>query len=133
MKKGYKANIEQLTKENTNFRQVLYTAKDCQLVLMSLLPGEEIGLEVHPDINQFFRFESGEGKVLVDETEYIVGNGDAVVVPMGAKHNVINTSTTESLKIYTIYAPPHHEDGMVRATKAEAEASDPLFAGVTTE
>jgi mannose-6-phosphate isomerase-like protein (cupin superfamily) len=133
MKKGYKANIEQLTKENTNFRQVLYTAKDCQLVLMSLLPGEEIGLEVHPDINQFFRFESGEGKVLVDETEYIVGNGDAVVVPMGAKHNVINTSTTESLKIYTIYAPPHHEDGMVRATKADAEASDPLFAGVTTE
>ena len=133
MKKGYKANIEQLTKENTNFRQVLYTAKDCQLVLMSLLPGEEIGLETHPDINQFFRFESGEGKVIVNETEYSVGDGDAVVVPMGAKHNVINTSTTESLKIYTIYAPPHHEDGMVRATKAEAEASDPLFVGVTTE
>ncbi|MBP6929721.1 MAG: cupin domain-containing protein [Candidatus Moranbacteria bacterium] len=133
MKKGYKANIEQLTKENTNFRQVLYTAKDCQLVLMSLLPGEEIGLETHPDINQFFRFESGEGKVIVNETEYTVSDGDAVVVPMGAKHNVINTSTTESLKIYTIYAPPHHEDGMVRATKAEAEASDPLFAGVTTE
>lgn len=133
MKKGYKANIEQLTKENTNFRQVLYTAKDCQLVLMSLLPGEEIGLETHPDINQFFRFESGEGKVIVNETEYTVSDGDAVVVPMGAKHNVINTSTTESLKIYTIYAPPHHEDGIVRATKAEAEASDPLFAGVTTE
>lgn len=133
MKKGYKANIEQLTKENTNFRQVLYTAKDCQLVLMSLLPGEEIGLETHPDINQFFRFESGEGRVIVNETEYTVSDGDAVVVPMGAKHNVINTSTTESLKIYTIYAPPHHEDGMVRATKAEAGASDPLFAGVTTE
>lgn len=133
MKKGYKANIEQLTKENTNFRAVLYTAKDCQLVLMSLLPGEEIGLETHPDINQFFRFESGEGKVVVNETEYIVGDGDAVIVPMGAKHNVINTSTTESLKMYTIYAPPHHKDGIVRATKAEAEASDPEFEGVTTE
>lgn len=133
MKKGYKGNIEQLAKENTNFRQVLYTAKDCQLVLMSLLPGEEIGMETHPDINQFFRFESGEGKVVVNETEYVVGDGDAVIVPMGAKHNVMNTSATESLKMYTIYAPPHHEDGMVRATKAEAEASDPLFSGVTTE
>ena len=133
MIKGFKGNIETLTKENTNFRQVLYTAKDCQLVLMSLLPGEEIGAEVHPDINQFFRFESGEGKVLVNETEYTVKDGDAVIVPMGARHNVINTSETESLKIYTIYAPPHHQDGMVRATKAEAEASDPLFDGVTTE
>ncbi len=133
MKKGYKANIEQLTKENTNFREVLYTAKDCQLVLMSILPGEEIGLETHPDINQFFRFESGEGKVVVNETEYTVGDGDAIVVPMGAKHNVINTSATESLKMYTIYAPPHHKDGMVRATKLEAEASDPEFDGVTTE
>ncbi len=130
---GFKGNIETLTKENTNFRQVLYTAKDCQLVLMSLLPGEEIGLEVHPDINQFFRFESGEGRVIVNETEYQVKDGDAVIVPMGARHNVVNTSETESLKIYTIYAPPHHQDGMVRATKAEAEASDPLFDGVTTE
>lgn len=133
MIKGFKGNIETLTKENANFRQVLYTAKDCQLVLMSLLPGEEIGSEVHPDINQFFRFESGEGRVLVNETEYTVKDGDAVIVPMGARHNVINTSSTESLKIYTIYAPPHHQDGMVRATKAEAEASDPLFDGVTTE
>mgnify|MGYP006319761343 FL=1 len=133
MIKGFKGNIETLTKENTNFRQVVYTAKDCQLVLMSLLPGEEIGAEVHPDINQFFRFESGEGKVLVNVTEYTVKDGDAVIVPMGARHNVINTSETESLKIYTIYAPPHHQDGMVRATKAEAEASDPHFDGVTTE
>ncbi|MBP7060666.1 MAG: cupin domain-containing protein [Candidatus Moranbacteria bacterium] len=133
MKQGYKGNIEQLTKENKNFRQVLYTAKDCQLVLMSLLPGEAIGMETHPDINQFFRFESGEGKVMVNETEYVVGDGDAVIVPMGAKHNVINTSTTEDLKIYTIYAPPHHKDGIVRATRDEAVADDPEFDGVTTE
>lgn len=133
MKQGYKGNIEQLTKENKNFRQVLYTAKDCQLVLMSLLPGEEIGMETHPDINQFFRFESGEGKVVVNDTEYVVGDGDAVIVPMGAKHNVINTSTTEDLKIYTIYAPPHHKDGIVRATRDEAVADDPEFDGVTTE
>lgn len=133
MKQGYKGNIEQLTKENKNFRHVLYTAKDCQLVLMSLLPGEEIGLETHPDINQFFRFESGEGKVIVNETEYVVGDGDAVIVPMGAKHNVINTSSTEDLKIYTIYAPPHHKDGIIRATRDEAVSDDPEFDGVTTE
>ena len=133
MKQGYKGNIEQLTKENKNFRHVLYTAKDCQLVLMSLLPGEEIGLETHSDINQFFRFESGEGKVIVNETEYVVGDGDAVIVPMGAKHNVINTSTTEDLKIYTIYAPPHHKDGIIRATRDEAVSDDPEFDGVTTE
>ncbi len=133
MKQGYKGNIEQLTKENKNFRHVLYTAQDCQLVLMSLLPGEEIGLETHPDINQFFRFESGEGKVIVNETEYVVGDGDAVIVPMGAKHNVINTSSTEDLKIYTIYAPPHHKDGIIRATRDEAVSDDPEFDGVTTE
>ena len=133
MKKGFKGNLEELTLANTNFRQVLYTAKDCQLVLMSLLPGEEIGLETHPDINQFFRFEEGTGKVIVNETEYEVGDGDAVVIPMGAKHNVINTSATEPLRLYTIYAPPHHQDGMVRATKAEAIADDPEFDGVTTE
>jgi len=133
MKKGFKGNLEELTLANTNFRQVLYTAKDCQLVLMSLLPGEEIGLETHPDINQFFRFEEGTGKVIVNETEYEVGDGDAVIIPMGAKHNVINTSDTEPLRLYTIYAPPHHQDGMVRATKAEAIADDPEFEGVTTE
>lgn len=133
MKKGFKGNLEELTLANTNFRQVLYTAKDCQLVLMSLLPGEEIGLETHPDINQFFRFEEGMGRVIVNETEYEVGDGDAVIIPMGAKHNVINTSATEPLRLYTIYAPPHHQDGMVRATKAEAVADDPEFDGVTTE
>ena len=131
--KGYKANLEQLTMANANFRQVLYTAKDCQLVLMALLPGEEIGLESHKEGDQFFRFESGEGKVLIDETEYRVSAGDAVIVPVGARHNVINTSDTEPLKLYTIYAPPHHQDGVVRKTRAEAEADAPEFDGVTTE
>ena len=125
MKKGYKNNIEKLTLENDNFRRVLYTAGHCQLVLMSLKPGEEIGSEVHEDGDQFFRFEKGEGKVVINETEYSVGDGDAVIVPAGATHNVINTSTTEALKLYTIYAPPHHKDGIVRATKAEAEANGP--------
>ena len=141
MKKGYKDNIEKLTLENDNFRQVLYTAGHCQLVLMSLKTEEEIGMEVHPDNDQFFRFEKGEGKVFINETEYSVGDGDAVIVPAGATHNVINTSTTEALKLYTIYAPAHHKDGIVRATKAEAEANGPAspnlggpeFDGATTE
>jgi mannose-6-phosphate isomerase-like protein (cupin superfamily) len=100
---------------------------------MSLKPGEEIGAEVHEGNDQFFRFEKGEGKVVIDETEYVVGDGDAVIVPQGSRHNVINTSQTEELKLYTIYAPPHHKDGIVRATKQEAEADAPEFAGVTTE
>lgn len=133
MKKGYKADIEKLTAENTNFRQVLYTAADCQLVLMSLLPGEEIGMEAHEEGDQFFRFESGKGRVIIDETQYEVTDGDAVIVPVGAQHNIINTSETEALKLYTIYAPPHHKDGIVRATRAEAEADGPEFDGVTTE
>lgn len=133
MKKGYKGNIEELTLENENFRQVLYTAADCQLVLMSLLPGEEIGLEVHREGDQFFRFESGKGKVIINETEYLVGDGDAVIVPVGAKHNVINTSNSKSLKLYTLYAPPHHRDGVVRATRADALATKEEFDGKTTE
>lgn len=133
MKKGYKDNIEKLTLENENFRQVLYTAQHCQLVLMSLLPGEEIGMEVHEGNDQFFRFEKGEGKVIINETEYVVGDGDAVIVPQGAKHNVINTSQTEALKLYTIYAPAHHKDAILRKTKEEAVANDPEFDGTTTE
>lgn len=133
MKKGYQGNIEQLTLANENFRQVLYTAAHCQLVAMSLLPGEEIGSEVHVDGDQFFRFEKGAGKVVVNETEYAVGDGDTVIVPAGAQHNVINTSATEKLKLYTIYAPPHHQDGVARATKAEAEVDGPEFDGRTTE
>ena len=133
MKKGYMGNIEELTLANGNFREVLYTAEHCQLVLMMLRPGEEIGLEVHEGGDQFFRIESGEGKVVIDATEYVVGDGDAVIVPAGARHNVVNTSSTEPLKLYTIYAPPHHRDGMIRATREEAVVDDPEFAGVTTE
>jgi len=133
MKKGYKDNIEKLTLQNENFRQVLYTAAHCQLVLMSLRPGEEIGMEVHKGNDQFFRFEKGTGKVIIDGTEYVVGDGDAVIVPQGARHNVINTSQTEALKLYTIYAPPHHKDGIVRSTKEEAERDGPEFDGTTTE
>lgn len=133
MKKGYKSNIEKLALENTNFRRVLYTAVGCQLVLMSLKPGEEIGMETHKEGDQFFRFESGAGKVIINETGYPVTAGDGVIVPMGAKHNVINTSQTEALRLYTIYAPPHHKDNIVRATRAEAEADSPEFDGVTTE
>lgn len=133
MKMGFKGNLEELTLANTNFRQVLYTAKDCQLVLMSLLPGEEIGLETHEEGDQFFRFEEGSGQVIIDETVYTVSDGDAVIIPMGARHNVINTSETEPLRLYTLYAPPHHKDGVIRTTKAEAEVDAPEFDGTTTE
>ena len=131
--KGYSANIEKLTLANTNFRQVLYTAKHSQLVLMCLKPKEEIGLEVHQDNDQFFRFESGQGKCVIDGNEYEVGDGVAIVVPAGAQHNIINTSESEALKLYTIYSPAHHQDGVVRATKAEAKADSPEFDGKTTE
>lgn len=131
--KGYYGEIEKLTVANENFRQVLYTGKHSQLVLMNLRPGEEIGSEVHNDNDQFFRFEQGNGKVVIDGTEYNVKDGDAIVVPSGAEHNVINSSTVESLKLYTIYSPAHHQDGIIRATKAEAEAQDAEFDGATTE
>jgi len=131
MKKGYKENIEEATLKNDNFRKVLYTAEHCQLVLMSLLPNEEIGMEVHPDNDQFFRFESGEGKVIIDETEYNVKDGDAIIVPTGSNHNVI--AGDKGLKLYTIYSPAHHKDGIVRATKIEAEENGEDFDGVTTE
>ena len=121
---GYNANIEELTLANSNFRQVLFTGKYAQLVLMSLKPGEEIGMETHPSVDQFFRFEKGAGKVIIDGEEYIVGNGSAIVVPAGSQHNVINTSTTEDLKLYTIYSPPNHPDGIIHATKAEAGAAE---------
>ncbi len=133
MKKGFHTQIESLTVANKNYRQVLYTAAHCQLVLMSLPPGVEIGWEVHQDGDQFFRFESGEGLVTINESEYKVVAGDCVIVPAGSKHNVANTSTTEDLKIYTIYSPPHHQDGLTRATKAEAEASGVDFDGKTSE
>jgi mannose-6-phosphate isomerase-like protein (cupin superfamily) len=131
--KGFFTHIEQETLENGNFRKVLYTSKHSQLVLMSLLPGEEIGSEVHPDNDQFFRFETGTGKVFIDGNEYEVGDGDAIVIPAGAKHNVVNTSDSAHLKMYTIYSPAHHKDGTVHATKKEAEGDDEEFDGVTTE
>jgi len=131
--KGFNANIEKETLENKNFRKVLYTGKHSQLVLMNLLPKEEIGMEVHPDNDQFFRFEKGEGKCLIDGNEYTVRDGAAIVVPAGAQHNIINVSETDELKLYTIYSPAHHKDGIVRATKAEAEANEAEFDGITTE
>lgn len=130
---GYKSNIEKLTQENNYFREVLHTSKSFQLVAMSLKPNEEIGFEVHNTNDQFFRFESGNGKVIIDETEYFVSAGDAVIVPMGAKHNVINTSDSEFLKFYTIYGPPHHKDKTVHKTKEEAMSSDEEFDGITSE
>ena len=126
-------NIEKLTLANESFRKVLYTASHCQLVLMALLPGEEIGSEVHEDGDQFFRFEEGEGLVVVNDTRYVVGNGDSAIVPAGATHNVINTSKTHKLKLYTLYAPPHHKDQIERKTKEEAEVDGPEFDGKTTE
>ena len=131
--KGFHANIEKETLDNANFRKVLYTGQHSQLVLMSLRPNEEIGMEVHTDNDQFFRFESGEGKCIIDGNEYEVKDGSAIVVPAGAQHNVINTSDSEDLKLYTIYSPAHHKDGIVRSTKEEAEANEEDFEGVTTE
>lgn len=131
--KGFKTNIERDTLKNKNFRKVLYTSKHSQLVLMSLQPKEDIGLETHPENDQFLRFEGGRGRVEIDGNKYTVKDGDAVVIPAGAKHNVVNISATEELKLYTIYSPPHHKDGIVRKTKAEAEANDAEFDGKTTE
>ena len=131
--KGFMTNIETAVRTNPNYRKVLYTGKHCQLVLMSLRPNEEIGMEVHRDNDQFFRFETGRGKCIIDGNEYLVKDGDVVIVPSGAKHNVINVSGSEELKLYTLYSPPHHKDGIVRATKAEADKNAPEFDGVTTE
>ncbi|MDP1845955.1 MAG: cupin domain-containing protein [Candidatus Moranbacteria bacterium] len=131
--KGFNANIEKDTLENSNFRKVLYTGKHSQLVLMNLAPKEEIGLEVHPENDQFFRFEKGQGKCVIDGNEYDVTDGSAIVVPAGAQHNVVNLSETEELKLYTIYSPAHHKDGIVRATKEKAEANEAEFDGAATE
>lgn len=130
--KGFIDNIEKLVQENTNFRQVIYTAAHCQLVLMQLQPNEEIGQEVH-DGDQFFRFESGEGKAILDGVEHPLKDGDVVIIPAGTQHNIINTSDSSPLKLYTIYAPPHHQDKTVHATKQAAEADDEHFEGTTTE
>lgn len=131
--KGFAKDIEKLTLENNNFRKVLYTAKHCQLVLMSLKPKEEIGMEVHPHNDQFFRFESGSGLCIIDGNKYKIKDGMAVIVPSGAKHNIINTSSKKELKMYTIYSPAHHRDKVLHKTKKIAEADDEEFDGKTTE
>lgn len=133
MKKGYCENIENRTLANEDFRHVIYTGQHSQLVLMTLKPGEDIGDEIHEENDQFFRIESGQGKIIIGETAYEVEDDFAAIVPAGTPHNVINTSETESLKLYTIYMPPHHADGTVRESKAEALASEPHFDGQTTE
>ncbi len=131
--KGFKSNIEKDTLKNKNFRDVIYTGKYLQLVLMSLKVGEDIGEEIHKNNDQFFRFEGGTGKCIIDGHEYNVKDGDAIVVPAGAKHNVINVDSKKALKMYTIYASPHHKDGIVRATKKDAETIPEQFDGRTTE
>jgi len=122
---GYFGPIEGQTLQNTNFRQVLFTGKYCQLVVMSLQPGEEIGNEVHPAVDQFFRVEQGEAKfVLNGSEEHVVRQNEAAVVPAGTYHNVINVSKTVQLKLYTLYSPPNHPGGTIHKTKAEAEAAE---------
>ena len=131
--KGYVVHLERETKKNTDFRHVLYTGKHSQLVLMTLKPGEEIGEETHEEHDQFFRFEVGEGKVIIDGVEHRVKDGNGVIVPAGARHNVINSSKRSNLRLYTIYSPPEHQDGVIRHTKREALASEEHFDGRSTE
>jgi mannose-6-phosphate isomerase-like protein (cupin superfamily) len=133
VKKGYVGPIEKDTTKNHDFRRVLYTGKFSQLVLMSLKPGEEIGSEVHETVDQFFRFEEGEGLVVIDKVEHKVIGGMAAIVPSGAWHNVINTSKKDDLKLYTIYSPPEHIDKVVRHTKADALAEPEEYDGKPTE
>ncbi|MFA4999220.1 MAG: cupin domain-containing protein [Parcubacteria group bacterium] len=131
--KGYVTNIEKDTLENENFRKVLYTALHSQLVLMTLEPKEEIGAETHNDRDQFFRIESGRGLAVLDNVEHPIEDGSAVVIPAGTLHNIINTSETEKLKVYTIYSPAEHKDGTIHKTKADALANEEHFDGKTTE
>lgn len=128
--KGFFDNLEKITTENNNYRKVIYTGRHSQLVLMALQSKEEIGEEIHIDNDQFFRFESGNGKVIIDGNEYDVSDGDSVIVPAGAKHNIINTGS-EILRLYTIYSPAHHKDGTIHRTKAEEVEEE--FDGQTTE
>jgi len=117
---GYCVNLEEETLANENFRKVLFTAKNSQLVLMTIPVGEDIGMEVHHDVDQFIRVEAGEGKAIIGESEYELSDGFAVVIPAGNQHNVINTSETEALKLYTVYTPPEHPDGKIHPTKQDA-------------
>lgn len=130
--KGYVTNIEQATLENENFRKVLYTASKSQLVVMSLKPLEEIGMEVH-DLDQFIRIEAGSGKAILDGVEHDIADDWAVVIPAGTNHNIVNTSETEAMKLYSIYSPPEHRFDVVHATKPETEADEEHFDGRTSE
>jgi len=129
--KGFVQDIESLAVRNDDFRQVLYTAKHCQLVVMALKPGEEIGAEVHK-LDQFFRVEDGTGEAVLDGVRTAIRAGFAVVVPAGAAHNIVNTGSAP-LKLYTLYAPPNHRDGVVHHTRAEAESDTEQFDGKTSE
>ena len=130
--KGYITNIEEKAIANDYFREVLYTDERVQLVVMSLLPNEDIGEEVH-QLDQFIRIEKGEGKAVLDGVEHGVADGSAIVIPKGTRHNIINTSSTEPMKLYTLYAPPDHKNGLINKTKADALANDLPFDGVTSE
>jgi mannose-6-phosphate isomerase-like protein (cupin superfamily) len=130
--KGFVADIEELTEDNSDFRRVLYTGKNLQLVLMAIQPGEEIGEETHADRDQFFRVEKGKGEVWIDGHQSKIKRDDAIVVPAGARHNIVNTGH-KALRLYTIYSPPEHRDGTVQATKADADAAEEHFDGKTTE
>lgn len=130
--KGFIGNIEQLTLENDTFRTVLYTAQHSQLVVMSIAANDDIGEETHT-LDQFIRVEEGEGKAVLDGVEHPITDGTVVIVPAGTRHNIVNTSKDEALKLYTLYAPPEHKDGTVHATKADALAHEEHFDGVTTE
>ena len=129
--KGNVQNIEDIAVKNEDFRQVLYTVKNCQLVVIALKPKEEIGMEVHK-LDQFFRVEEGSGEAVLDGVRTAIRAGFAVIVPAGANHNIINTGSVP-LKLYTLYAPPNHQDGVVHHTRVEAEADDEHFDGKTTE
>lgn len=130
--RGHIINLEQETLANTNFRKVLYTAKHVQLVAMSLNPGEDIGEEVH-ELDQFLRVEAGTGQAVLNGVTHDLADGSSVLVPAGVMHNIINTSQTDPLKLYTLYAPPEHKDGVVFATKAEAMAAEEHFDGIASE
>jgi mannose-6-phosphate isomerase-like protein (cupin superfamily) len=120
--KGYLANIEKITLKNKYFRQVLFTSQNLQLVVMALKPGEEIGLEIHDKVDQFFRVETGKGRVIIEGKSKAIAAGDAFIVPQGLHHNVINTSKNKRLQLYTLYSPPNHRDGVIHKIKQEAEA-----------
>jgi mannose-6-phosphate isomerase-like protein (cupin superfamily) len=129
---GYTADLQNLTKKNSDFRHVLYTGQNLQLVLMALKPGEDIGLEIHKTHDQFFHIEKGRGEIVINGTTRRVKGGHAIIVPAGVPHNLINTGA-KPMQLYTLYSPPNHRDGLVQKRKSEADASDETFKGVTTE